>query len=95
MQLNVEVSLIICFRISSSNTSVLVVVADISVVAIATVSISSALFVVADISVVAIAPVAVVVDIIGMLRVRGTVDTHRLPTKPLLIGVNTGAAMPN
>ena len=69
-----EVSLI-CFRISSSKTS--------------------ALFVVADISVVAIAPVAVVVDIIGMLRVRGTVDTHRLPIKPLDVGVNTGVAMPN
>ena len=74
MQLNFEVSLI-CFRISSSRTS--------------------ALFVVADISVVAIATVAVVVDIIGMLRVRGTVDTHRLPTKPFGIGVNIGAAIPN
>ena len=74
MQLNFEVSLI-CFRISSSKTS--------------------ALFVVADISVVAIATVAVVVDIIGMLRVRGTVDTHRLLIKPLDVGVNIGAAIPN
>ena len=57
MRLNVGVSLI-CSRISSSGTSALVVVVDISVVAIA--------------------PVVVAVDIVGKLRVRGTVDIPRL-----------------
>jgi hypothetical protein len=58
---------------------------------------SSSVIVVVDVSVVAIASVAVVVDIVGTLRVRGTVDIPRLIMVRVLLrsGVNVGASIPN
>jgi hypothetical protein len=58
---------------------------------------TSAFVVVTDISVVVIATVAVVVDIVGKLRVRGTVDIPRLMMVCVLLrsGVNVGASIPN
>jgi hypothetical protein len=93
MRLNIRVSLILCSRTSTSSAAVVVV--DVSVVAIATVSGISALIVVVDISVVSIATVTVVVDIVGTLRVRGTVDIPRLMMVCVPIGVNVGASIPN
>jgi hypothetical protein len=112
MRLNVEVSLM-CSRTSSSSVvifvdvsvvaiatvsglSTLVVVVDISVIAIGTVS-ASVFVIVVDTSVVAIATVAVVVDIVGILRDRGTVDIPRLMMVCVLLrsGVNVGASIPN
>jgi hypothetical protein len=70
------------------------IVVDISVVATGPVSTSSMFAIVVDISVVA---VAVVVDVFGTLRVRGTVDIPRLMMVNVLLlsGVNVGASMPN
>jgi hypothetical protein len=60
------------------------------------ISSSSVVVVVIEFSVVAMATVAVVVGIVGTLRVRGTVDIPRLMMKVLLPrGVNVGACIPN
>ena len=98
MRLNVGFSLI-CSRILSSRSSASVVVADTSEVVIAAVSTSSVFVVVVDISVVVIGSVAVVVDIGGKIRVRGTVDIPRLMMVLVLSlsssGVNVAASIPN